>query len=260
MNSNRVEDNVINRNRLVRRRRVFFLRRMVFVFLIFIIFLLVFMNSPIFDVKNVNISGNKVLSKEYITQELNNIFHKNIIFDSMNFNLSTLSENKYVKNIHYKKKYPNTINVIIEEHNIDYFIHSNGLYYIFDRDSKLIDILDDKPDFDIMEILGVKIFPELEIDQNIFSKDGREVQWLKNLSDLLDLNKSNIKFDYVDLSDVHNVILGYNEMEIKIGSNSDLREKLNIVINTINSNEKIKDSTGYIDVRSKNHPVIFFDN
>ena len=262
MESNQVQQqqNIVNKNKLIKRRRVFFIRRMVFIFLVFVIFLLVFMNSPIFNIKNLNVVGNKILSTEYIMQELNGIYHKNIFFDSINGNLSTLIENKYVKNVTYNKKYPNTINVIIKEHYVDYYIQLNGLYYIFDRNSKLIDILDDKPDFDIMEIVGVDIFPELEINQNIFTKDSRELQWIKNLSDLFDLNKSDIKFDYVDLSDIYNVTLGYKKMKIKIGSNSNLREKINIVINTLNSNDEIKNMEGYIDVRSENHPVIFSNN
>lgn len=260
MDTKQVEENLVNKSRLIRRRRVFFIRRIVFIFLLFIIFLLVFMNSPIFDIKNLNVIGNKMLSEDYVREELNGIFHKNIFFDFMKVKSNSLNENKYIESVKYVKKYPNTINVVIKERNVDYYIYSNGSYYIFDRESRLIDILDSKPNIDIVEIKGIKIFPELKLDQNLFQKGSREIQWMENLGELFNLNKSNIKFDYVNLSNVHNVVLGYKNIQIKIGSNSELKDKLNIAINTIESNENIKNMTGYIDVRSKNYPVIFFEN
>ena len=52
------------------------------------------------------------------------------------------------------------------------------------------------------------------------------------------------------------VVIGYKNIIIKIGNNSDLRQKLNIAINTINSNEGYNKMTGYIDVRTKSHPVV----
>lgn len=246
----------MNKNRLIRRRRVFLIRRIVFIFLIFLIFLLVLINSPLFNIKYLDISGNKILSTEYITNELNGIFHKNILFHSIEQEFSELRSNKYVENINYKKKYPNKIEVSVKEKSIDYYIYYNGQYYMFDYKSELVDVLDYKEDFDILEIKGIDFSGNLNIGDQLFEDGSREIQWIKNIGELLDLNNSNIKFDYIDLTDVHNVVIGYNNLEIKIGNNSDLRSKLNIAINTINSNESYKEMSGYIDVRSKSYPVI----
>ena len=90
----------------------------------------------------------------------------------------------------------------------------------------------------------------------MFEDGSRELDWIKNMSSLLKLNKTNIKFDYIDLTDIYNVVIGYKNIIIKIGNNSDLRQKLNIAINTINSNEGYDKMTGYIDVRTKSHPVV----
>lgn len=256
MNSKFNEKKIMNKNRLIRRRRIFFLRRMVFIFLVFIIFMLVLVNSPIFNIKHLKVTGNKILSEEYVLQELNEVFHENIFFYSIDSEFTALRENRYVENVTYKKQYPNTLNIILDEVNVDYYIYYNGEYYIFDRESKLIDILDYKHDFQILEIVGVNFPSDLKIGQTLFAEGSREIHWIKNLSELLDLNKSNINFDYVDLTDIHNVVLGYNDIQIKIGNNSELRQKLNNAINIINSNQKFKDMKGYIDVRSKNYPVI----
>lgn len=253
------EKKIMTKNRLIRRRRIFFLRRMVFIFLIFVIFILVLVNSPIFNIKYLKITGNKILPEEYVRQELNNIFHKNILFYSFDSEFNSLRENKYVKHINYKREYPNTLKVYLDEVNVDYYIYHNNEYYIFDRESKLVDILDYKQNFDIIEIMGIDIPDDFDIGKKLFDSDSRELQWMKNLSDLLDLNQSNIKFDSIYLEDIHNLVLGYNDLKIKIGNNSDLREKLNNAINIINSNLNFKDMIGYIDVRSKNYPVIMLE-
>ncbi len=247
---------MMSKNRLIKRQRIFFLRRMVFIFLIFIIFLLVLINSAIFDIKYLKITGNKILSQEYITQELNGLFHKNILFYPIDSEFKTLQENKYIENIIYKRQYPNTLNIIVDETEVDYYIYYNNEYYLFDKTMKLVDIIDYQGDFKVLEVVGVKFSGDIKIGQTLFSQDSREVQWLTNLGELLDLNQSNISFDYVDLSDIHNVIIGYKDIKIKIGNNSDLRQKLNDAINIIESNPKFKDMKGYIDVRAKNYPVI----
>lgn len=258
-NKNLNGNKIINKNRLIRRRRIFFLRRMVFIFLIFVIFILVLINSPVFSIKNLNINGNKILSKEYVTQELNKVFHKNIFFYSIDSEFKTLRDNKYIKNINYKRKYPNTLNVNLEEVNVDYYIYDKNQYYIFDRESRLIDILDYKHEFDVMEIEGINFPKDFNIGDRLFEDGSRELGWLKNLSELFDLNQSDIKFDSVNLKNVHNVILSYSDIKIKIGNNSDLRQKINIVINILNSNPKFKTMKGYIDIRSKNYPVILLE-
>ena len=110
-----------------------------------------------------------------------------------------------------------------------------------------IDVLDYKEDFEILEIKGIEFSGNLNIGDQLFEDGSRELDWIKNMSSLLKLNKTNIKFDYIDLTDIYNVV---------IGNNSDLRQKLNIAINTINSNEGYDKMTGYIDVRTKSHPVV----
>lgn len=248
----------LSKNKLIKRQRIFFIRRMIFIFFIFIIFLLVFVNSPIFNIKNIKIFGNKFLEEEYILQELNEVYHKNLLFYSIDKDLSSLKSNKYVNNVKYKKKFPNTLNVYIDEKNIDYYVYLNSKYYIFDRDSVLVDILDHEQD-DIIEIIKIKLPSELEVGQRLFDENSREVNWMRNLSELFDLNNSDICFDYVDLSDVYNVVLGYKDIKVNIGNNSDLRQKLNIAINVINSNPKFQEMRGYIDVRAKGHPVLFLE-
>ncbi len=252
-----MDKKIVTKNKLIKRQRIFLIRRIIFVFLVFVIFILVLVNSSIFSIKKINIVGNNFLTTEYITEELNDIFHKNILFHSIEESLSPLRENKYVEKITYTKKFPNTINIIVEEKNIDYYIYYNNEYYIFNRNSELVDILDYKQEFDVLELKGVNFTSNIEIGQKLFEDGSREVDWIKNISEILDLNNSDVRFDYVDLTDVHNVIIGYKDIQIKIGNNSDLRQKFNIAINVINSNKGYGDMMGYIDVRSLSYPVIY---
>ena len=50
----------------------------------------------------------------------------------------------------------------------------------------------------------------------MFEDGSRELDWIKNMSSLLKLNKTNIKFDYIDLTDIYNVVIGYKNIIIKI--------------------------------------------
>ncbi|BAK81317.1 cell division protein FtsQ/DivIB [Candidatus Arthromitus sp. SFB-rat-Yit] len=251
-----MDNKIINKNRLIRRRRIFLIRRIILLFLIFVIFLLVLINSPLFNIKYINIVGNKLLSADYVKQELNILYNKNILFYSIEQNLSVLRQNKYVDGVMYKKIFPNKLDIIIEEKKVDYYIPYNNSFYILDSNLRLVDVRDYIEDLDIMEIKGIDFSGNLNIGDQLLKDGSRELDWIRSISDLLELNKTNVKFDYVDLTDIHNVIIGYKNIIIKIGKNSDLRQKFNIVINTINSNEGYSKMTGYIDVRTKNHPII----
>lgn len=251
-----MDNKIINKNRLIRRRRIFLIRRIILLFLIFVIFLLVLINSPLFNIRYIDIVGNKLLSEDYVRQELNILYNKNILFYSIEQNLSVLRQNKYVDGITYKKNFPNKLDIIIEEKKVDYYIPYNNLFYILDSNLRVVDVRDYIEDLDVMEIKGIDFSLNLNIGDQLLEDGSRELDWIRSISDLLELNKTNIKFDYVDLTDIHNVIVGYKNIIIKIGKNSDLRQKFNIAINTINSNEGYSKMTGYIDVRTKNHPII----
>lgn len=250
---------MINKNRLIKRRRVFFIRRIIFIFLVFVLFTLIFVNSSIFNIRNIKVIGNKILSEDYILKELNSLLNKNIFFYSIKSEISELNKNKYIKNINFEKKLPNIINVMVDEVRVNYYIYANNEYYIFDEEAKLVDILDYKQDFQLIEILGSDLPNSIVIGGDLFEYGSRELGWLRNISDLVSLNKSNIKFDYVDLSNIHSVVLGYRNIKIKIGNNTDVRDKLNVAINIINSNPKFSDMVGYIDVRAKDYPVILLE-
>ena len=118
-----MDKKIINKNRLIRRRRIFLIRRIILLFLIFVIFLLVLINSPLFNIKYIDVSGNKLLSPEYVKQELNMLYNKNLLFHSIEQNLTTLRRNKYVESVTYKKKFPNKLNIILEEKVIDYYVY-----------------------------------------------------------------------------------------------------------------------------------------
>ena len=93
-----------------------------------------------FNIKNIEISNNKIIKKADIYEKLTKVYKKNILFISHEDIAKPLKTISFLEKIEVKKKYPNTILIKIYETNPVGIITKNNTRYIIDNHSNLIDI------------------------------------------------------------------------------------------------------------------------
>jgi cell division protein FtsQ len=113
-----------------------------FLFMI-IIGLYTFLNSDIFNIKNIQIQGNNKVSDEIIEQHLDLKYDKNIFIYSTKKIKKSLEQNTYIETVSIKKIFPNTIQVNINEKGIVALIKDENKYCYIDNNLNVIDRLNE---------------------------------------------------------------------------------------------------------------------
>lgn len=212
---------------------------------------------PYFNIKNVEVQGNKAVSSKMIT-DISGIFKGNNIFY---LNIQKARENilkiSYVSNVSIDRKLPDKIIINITERNAHYFVKLDKSYLIIDNDGIILEKRNDLKGLKLTEIIGIK--PDnRKIGESILTNSSRssQIEILNTFSDLIERNKSDFTISSIDLSDILDLKVYYGGMCVKLGTKENLESKLNKALNILSLNQ-LKNAKGYIDVSYDGNPVFF---
>ena len=162
----------------------------------------------IFEIKNIEITGNKLIPENEIIEKLNTLRKKNIFFIKKEDIEKPLKNIDFLDKIYVKKKYPNTIIVRILETKPMGYLYKNNDKYLIDSSSNLILAKVKNNLFQVPSIFGKNSekyyvnfsnklkknsFPNKRIKSYYYFQVGR---W-----DLQLLNDKVIKFPYINVDD-----------------------------------------------------------
>lgn len=145
--------------------------------------------SGVFNISEITVEGNNKVPKNEVISLSKIEYGKNIFAISKKNIIQSIKENAYVSNVSIKKVFPNNVNLIIEERNIDFVLQLANSYVYIDRQGFVLEISSEKPDVPI--ILGFTT--DLS---NIKPKDRLEEK---------DLIKMNIVIKIMETAHNHNL-------------------------------------------------------
>lgn len=217
--------------------------------------------SPIFSIKNVEISGNDHVSETEI-RNLLNIREGDNLFLTFNFIIKKrLEPNAYIKEVSVRRNLPNTLSVEVKEREIEFVFAKEDTYYYFDKDGKFLE-KSTQPVIGKIEIKGYKTdVDKLEINDTFSNED------LKKLEDINQIIKAAEKqgiadmITYIDISSPKNNVL-YLQTENKtvyVGNTEQLEYKM-IFLKTILEKEKGNSGEVHLDEIDSNKDPFFRQN
>lgn len=245
-----------NKDELIKKRKKRIKRRRGIVIIIILLCILctLAVKLPYFNVTEFKLLGNKNLSQDQASTIYNKYLGQNIFLLRKQKIEERLKENQYVEDVEVKKILPNKINISVKERRASYFINNDKLY-IIDYDGIILERSEQLNNKSLIEVTGFgnQVFSETEVG---FSKRQQKV--LKEFHELCKANKSNIKFSKIDIGEITNINVFFNNLTIKLGTEYNMKEKLNQAINIIEAHN-ISEKTGYIDVSFKGSSVVNVD-
>ncbi|MBU5590793.1 FtsQ-type POTRA domain-containing protein [Clostridium sp. MSJ-4] len=247
------EDNKL----IIKRRRKKAIKKalILFIFLIALLITLCF-KLPIFNIKNMIVQGNKVISSEEIIEKSEIKEGNNIFYINTKKIVGNIKNNPYVYSVKISRRLPNTIVFDVKERSAFFYGINNNKYFIIDKESKLLETRSEINNMNLIHIEGLD-YQNAEVGKEIFNEDDRKSKIINIFSTLIENNISGIDITSIDIKDVLAIKVYHNNMCIVIGTSDGIEEKLNKAINIILAKPELSQSNGYIDVSFKGNPVVF---
>lgn len=224
--------------------------------ILFIGIILFITKSNVFIVKKVSILGNPIMSGEDVKEKTQNLIGKNIFFISNKDIVKTAEENPYVRSVEITKVYPRQINIKINEKQGIYCSERDGKYFIFSDKGIFLEKTDSIENRNLIQLIGLDEDLENMNLGDCISDNTRIINILNVFYQIADVNPSNYKIDYIDLTDLMNIKIYIGDVEGRLGNDENITDKMNKLIHII-ENPEIDIKKGYVDVGFNGSPVYY---
>ena len=218
-NKARINGNsTIFRNRLIRK---------IIIIVLAIIALIIFLASDFFDIKEIQVENNEVVSKDEIISLSQINGNKNIFGINTNVIKNNIKQNSYIENITITRRLPNKLIFQIKERKVKYMIQLGDAYIYINNQGYILDISNEKKDKPIL--LGIKTdVSQLKKGKRLISEDLKKLDIVNRIYEVSNNNEIISLISKIDISDSKNYTL-YLESENKkvyLGDCSDLNTRI----------------------------------
>lgn len=221
---------------------------------LFIVGTIFAIKSNFFIIKKVSILGNPVMSGEDVKNSTENLIGQNILFINKQNIISNAKKNPYVENVEISKSYPKQVNIKISEKEGIYYVEKDGYKYVLDNDGNLLEKTDSVENRSLVNVKGIDL-KDVALGQKMID-DSRVLDFLDIFYQIIKINPTNYKIDYVDISDFTNIKVYVGKVEGRLGNDENIPDKMNKLLHII-QNPDIGIVKGYVDVGFNGAPVYY---
>lgn len=214
-----------------------------------VIILSILLLTPIFDIRNISVSGNKTVTAEQVSRLVGDIKGTNLFLTSKGSIKKKLKTIKCIKDIEVDKRLiPPSVDIVLDEYIAAGYMQVGNEYIVFDKNLRVIGD-GTSMDLNTMPCLtGVKLKDKRTGDD--LKAEDEEVT--KTITDILEVTTSeNLTNSVVsiDLSDMSNITFNYeNRINAYCGSNFDIDRKMRLFSETMKSGSIGAEAVGTIDL------------
>lgn len=206
---------------------------------IMIAWLIYFLTTPMFNIANIEVTGNKKNSIEtYISLSKIELNTTNIFGITESGISKNIKENPYVESVEMKRKLPNTLQINITEREVAYQAKYNDKYIYMDKQGYILEINNEKKN--TTKILGLSSVKEaLTEGQRLNNEDLLKLDTVLKIVNYCNYNSIENKISSINVSDISNYIVNFDkEGQIAyLGDASNLSERI-LWLKTILEKEK----------------------
>lgn len=231
--------------------------KIIFLILILIVGIIFLMSSPTFNIKNINVKNNSIISTEEIIK-LSEINLDENIFKIRKGNITeNLKENAYIESVKVSRKLPNTIEIDIKERTRKYMLQFADSYVYINNQGYMLEISTEKLELPIItgfktDLSNIKAGDRLEVD------DLKKLDTVIKIVETANANGIGNLITKIDISSSRNYIIelaGENKTA-HLGDCSNLNTRM-LLLKTIIEQEKGNAGTAYIDMDVNTGRVYF---
>lgn len=231
---------------------------MLLLIIIFVSLYLIIFKTDYFNIKSIEVTGNKKLSYDTIVNASLCNKGENIFRINIKKGEESINRLSYIKYCKIKRKLPNKILIeVVEREEVAIFPYL-GTIALIDKEGYILTIENDDNSLQLPRIIGLEP-DEIKVGENIFYMIDREdVQQFINTAVQLGLLS---KMKYVDFSDEKNVVFQINDnTNVAFGSLDNVKYKLSFLIKIFEDLNDKGIKAKQIFFNKGENPIIVTDN
>lgn len=235
-----------------RKRRV--KKALIFMLFLIALFFILCLKLPYFNIQHIEVHGNKNVVSSDIVNRSQIYAGNNIFYINLKSAKDRILSNPYIKDVVINRKLPATIDINVEERDAVFYCKNGEKYYIIDGNGILLQKIDSINNMQLARLNGID-YTKTDIGKTISAqKDKRKLKAVSSLGNIIVNNNLPFPITYVDVSDLLDIKVYFNNMCVKLGSGENIEKKMNRALNIL-LQEKLNGAKGYIDVRFDGNPV-----
>lgn len=219
------------RKRKKRNRRIKFVLKTVLFFGIIIGGTVFAMTSPIFDIKNIEVSNNNIISAETIIS-LSGLSTENNIFQYKRTEvIKNIEENSYIESAKVQRKLPNTVKIEVEERTPKYSVDYLGKYAYINTQGYVLEISEDSKGLPIIQGSATEE-GDVVPNNRLCNEDLEKLEDVIKIMDVAKENGIESKVTSIDISNKndYSIYLEEEKKKVHLGDNSNLSNKMLYVV------------------------------
>ena len=198
--------------------------------LLFIAVILCAMFSPLFNIKNVKVEGNGVITENEIISLSQIQKGENTFKLSKNKIIKQIKENTYIENVVIERKLPSNIIIKIEERKPAYLLEYAGSYVYVDKKGYMLEISTEKLELPILQG-GATITEDFVPGNRMCLEDLEKLSTVHRIMEVALTNEIANIITKIDIENEQNLklIIESKEKVAYLGDSSNLMEKIPII-------------------------------
>lgn len=192
--------------------------------------------TDVFIINNVECIGDNILTKDYVLEKTKVLKGENIFKVKQKDVSKVLNENPYVKSISIKRQFPKTLLIEVTEASGLYYINEDGNYGIISKELVLLERVPSIEGKSLIEIRGMDISGKNigeKIDKN--TRINKLLEEIYNEEEIIRKNEEDFSIMAIDIKELSQIKAYLNNIEVILGSDEDIRNKMNNAIKVYNS-------------------------
>ena len=235
-------------------------KKILVVVAVFLIAIILVFVSGAFDVSEIIVEENNIISDEQIISFSGIEKGTNLFAISKNDTISKLKENPYIDTVTIKRIFPNKLKLIIKERQKKYAIQLANSYIYIDKQGYILEISNDTPEVPI--IIGFQTdINNIKPNDRLEESDLNKIKMIIKIMDTAQNNELANLITKIDISDESNYTI-YLDKENKIAYLGDATE-LNtrfLYIKSILKEQQGKKGEIFVDMDLNEEYVYFREN
>lgn len=169
------------------------------IIILIVLLIIILLSSSLFNIKTIEVSGNKKLSNEKIISLSSLELYSHILRFNKRKTVENIKENAYIENAKVTRIYPNTVSIEVEERESRYMLQFADSYVYINNQGYMLEISNEKLDVPVLVGFTTDL-SNIKAGNRVDVEDLKKLNTVIKIYDSAQVNELNELITKIDIS------------------------------------------------------------